>query len=75
MGAVAPKRPPARAVQREHRHRRNVNLSPSTEHYLLVLGDGNLSLGIEKLVGDRPFRPEFLQTIEARQKLLKGAED
>lgn len=54
---------------RQPRVKRGIRLSRSTEEYLLILGDGNLSLGIEKAVGQAPFTAQFLELLEARRHM------
>lgn len=45
-----------------------VGLLPMTEDYLMHLGQGNISVAIEKLVGDKAMSAEFLAY--KRERLL-----
>lgn len=47
-------------------------MSPSSFVFLEVLGEGNISLGIEKLVGERAMSREFLDVLE-RKEILERA--
>lgn len=64
-------RKPGRAP-RKTKGRVAVTLSPSSFVFLEVLGEGNISLGIEKLVGERAMSREFLDVLE-RKEILERA--
>lgn len=61
--------PVERIIERQNRVNIGVKLQRGTLRYLEVIGEGNISLGIEKLVGTRPLEPEYLRLLRDLQSV------